>query len=218
MSSTIKTKRTDTFVPIASTAAATVANAIMTAAAIATGAIVGAAGCLALGSTGAADSILRLTKTTFNTVEAMQILGLSKNTILKKLKTGELHYEGNGGKGGYRISQKDIENYARLHKIKPNWDNFKRTELTAEEFEKQVKAVEAVESNPVLLESMIKILEAEKRRLELGLELKKLDLEEGNVMSLRDFRKKFIVAEQLINEYDKMINSYKLRLHSLDKD
>ena len=140
----------------------------------------------------------------------MQILGLSKPTVLKKLKNKELNFVGSGGKGGYKISKKDIEEYARLHKIEPDWSNFVRSELTKEELEIQTKALAEVENNPHMLEALIKIIEADKKELEL--KLKRMDLDDEALKTKRDHQLECIETEQLINEYDRVINAYKIRL------
>ena len=183
--------------------------AISAGAAVASLAVGGVAGAVALG----AASMMQLTKTSFNTVEAMQILGLSKPTILKKLKNKELNFEGSGGKGGYKISKKDIEKYARLHKIEPDWSNFIRKEPTKEELEIQTKALADVENNPEMLAAMIKIIEADKKELELMLKI--LNLDDDSVKSKREHQMECIETEQMINEYDRIINAYKIRLIKL---
>ncbi len=200
---------------IASSVVAAATTAIAGTAAAGAIAAVGAATGLASGKTvfGGTTVQLRLTKRVFNTVEAMKILGLSKPTILKKLKDKELHYEGNGGKGGYNISQKDIESYAKKHKITPNWDDFIIPDLTEEEIELQHQAVYDVENDPDMLDALIKIIEADQKGLVL--ELKMLDLKESSVKATQEFKQKCIEIEQMINEYDKIINVYRIRLIKL---
>lgn len=193
--------------------------------AAATTAIAGTATAGAIAATGIAAGAavfggpttrLRLTKRVFNTVEAMKILGLSKPTVLKKLKDKELHYEGNGGKGGYNISQKDIEDYAKKHKITPNWDDFIITDLTDEEIELQYQALCDVENDPDMLEALLKIIEANQK--DLVLQLKMMDLKDSSVKATHEYMQKCIEIEQMINEYDKIINVYKIRLIKLNAD
>ena len=189
---------------IASSAATTALSATATGLALSS-----TFGMVALG----ASSMFRLTKTTFNTVEVMQILGLSKPTVLKKLKNKELNYKGNGGKGGYEISQKDIEEYARKHKIEPNWSNFIRKEPTKEELEKEINAWADIENNPDMLESLIKIIEADKKELELYLKI--LDLDDDVEKATRAHQKEYIETEQKINNLERIINLYKIHLLKL---
>lgn len=133
------------------------------------------------------------TKTIYTTDEAMRVLGMSKPTILKKLKDGSIPFEGSGGRGGFRIRAEALEAYAIKNNIVPNWgvDN--------------TQVINAPDSEE--LEAIIKYREIEKEQLELDLE--ELELEEDDS---KDHKRNIIQIKKKIKSIDKDIQEYKMFL------
>ena len=107
-------------------------------------------------------------KDAYTTDEAMVIVGISKPTILKYMKNGELAYFGKGGRSGYFIKHNDLINFM---------DKFNMTS-------KKIQTTESIELKINLLkqEQIKKIIELAKLKGEdnekiLNLEIALLDLQ-----------------------------------------
>lgn len=104
-------------------------------------------------------------KSLYTTDEAMLVLGMSKPTILKKMRENKLKYDGNGGRGGYRFKKEYLFEYARNNDIDLNWDKV----------EDRQNSFDIV--NDIFNEQDIKRLENEKNIIKLEVERCKLKLQ-----------------------------------------
>ena len=146
----------------------------------------------------------------FTTEEAMALLQLSKPTILRKFKEWKdnpaskegIAYEGQGGRGGFRVSRASIMNYAENHGITLNWDKLIAThmEKQAEEAEKETgisqekQTLQKIELDKILLQ-----------KAELEVEYLELDAtDENDPQKKKELRKKILEAKMRIKniEYD----------------
>ena len=138
-------------------------------------------------------------KEVFTTEEAMKVLGMSKPTILKKMKDGLIPYEVSGGRGrgGYHIRREALENYAENNNIVPNWGE--------EDIPTNGPA------NKLSVEETIKLKKLQKEEAEL--ELEEIQLEPDDSV---DYKRKLIQAKKKIKKLDKDIQALKMILMSLD--
>lgn len=100
------------------------------------GGIIGVMGAAAGAMGTAAGAMGNIIKPYYTTEETMLILGMSRTTILKKMKEKKLKYEGKGGRGGYRFKKEDIIEYAQNNNIKPEWEAL-NTSLADSDFNSQ---------------------------------------------------------------------------------
>lgn len=195
---------------IGSTAAATAAGTVAAAAGVTATTAAG----VAAGTIGAATTAAALAhnkenkngdpnqpavpvKEIFTTDEAMKVLGMSKPTILKKMKDGLIPYEGSGGRGGFRIRREALEAYAKKNNIVPNW---------------------VVETNQGIdvpdkeeLEEIIKYKKLEKDELEL--ELEELELLADDTI---EHKRNVIQLKKKIKGIDKDIQETKMFLMGIN--
>ena len=136
-------------------------------------------------------------KDVYTTDEAAKVLGMSKPTVLKKLKEGLISYVSLGGRSGFRIRREALEAYAVENNIVPNW---------AIENNQLVSAPDASE-----IEAIIKHREIEKKEAEL--ELEEMELEED---SSTDHKRKIIQMKKAIIRIDKDIQEYKMLLMGMN--
>ena len=104
-------------------------------------------------------------KSLYTTDEAMLVLGMSKPTILKKMREKKLKFDGNGGRGGYRFKKEYLFEYARNNDIDLNWDKVKDKQSSFDIL------------NDIFNEQDIKRLENEKNIIKLKVERCKLELQ-----------------------------------------
>lgn len=141
-------------------------------------------------------------KELFTIEETMKILGMSKPTILKKIKEGQITPEELGVRGRgrrFHIRREEIESYALKNNIVPNWGK------------------EDISTNgptsKVRIEETIKLKELQKEEAELDLE--ELELEPDDTV---DYKRKLIQAKKKVKNIDKDIQALKIILMSLDSD
>ena len=174
---------------------------------------------------GGADALKALKalkeKEYFTTEEAMSLLQLSKPTILRKFKEWKdnpdskegIAYEGQGGRGGFRVSRASIVTYAENHGISLNWEK-----LIAAQIDKQ--AEEAEKTTGISQEKQIlQKIELDKILLQKAeLEVEYLELEatdEEDPQKKKELRKKILEAKMRVKniEYDIKVLEF-----SLEKD
>ncbi|MBQ7416990.1 MAG: hypothetical protein IJV18_02645 [Acidaminococcaceae bacterium] len=157
----------------------------------------------------------------FSTEEVMTLLQLSKPTVLRKFKEWQTNpyskegiaYEGQLGRGGFRVSKDTIEKYAESHGITLNWEK-----LVTNHIEKQ--AEESVKATGVSREKQtLHKIELDKILLEKAeLEIQYLELEaddEEDPAKAKNLRKKILEAKMRVKniEYDIKVLEF-----SLEKD
>lgn len=161
-----------------------------------------------------------ISKEYFSTEEAMILLQLSKPTILRKFKEWQndpeskegLAYEGQGGRSGFRVKRKDIDNYAVNHGITLNWD--KLVELYLEEKQREEAARTGI-SQDKQIQQKIEMNKILIKRNELEIEGLELDLEdEQDPAKKRELRRKIIEVKKRINNIE---GDSKLLEFSLEK-
>ncbi len=140
-------------------------------------------------------------KDLYTTEEAMQVLGMSKPTILKKMKEGLIPYEVSGGRGrgSYHIRREVLENYAIRNNIVPNWGN--------------ENVIATRPDNKVTVEETIKLKKIQKEEAEL--ELEELELEPVDTI---EYKRELIQAKKKIKILDKDIQALRMILISLDSN
>ena len=146
----------------------------------------------------------------FSTEEVMTLLQLSKPTVLRKFKEWQsnpyskegIAYEGQLGRGGFRVSRDTIEKYADGHGIALNWEK-----LVANHIEKQ--AEESVKATGISREKQtLHKIELDKILLQKAeLEVEYLELEatdEDDPQKKKELRKKILEAKMRVKniEYD----------------
>ena len=129
----------------------------------------------------------------FTTNEAMKVLGMSKPTILKKIKKGLIPYEGSIGRGGFVIHREELKAYAEKNNIVPDWgvDNSQ----TVSDFD------------TADLDELIKFSKIEKEKIEL--ELEELELEADDSV---EYKRKVIQTKKKIIALDNAIQQYQIIL------
>ncbi len=161
-----------------------------------------------------------INKEYFSTEEAMILLRLSKPTILRKFKEWEndhnskegLAHEGQGGRSGFRVKRKDIENYAVNHGIALDWD--KLVELYLDE-KQRYEAVRNGIPQDKQIQQKIEMNKILIKRNELEIEGLELDLEdEQDPVKKRELRRKIIEVKKRINNIE---GDSKMLEFSLDK-
>lgn len=189
---------------------------------------VGGAGLMAGSAVGTAvdtavDRLYDLVKDTLTTDEAMAVLGMSKPTILKKMKEEKvLPYSGPGGRLGYRIRKEDIAEYAKKNNITPKWNKVidnDSSQNTASTSAVQIQNdyasfLNKIKQNPDLLDDLIELTKTYQNQAKLKLE--KLKLEESNFQNTKEYKMKVILANMEINNYESEILQYNLLKRSLD--
>ena len=136
-------------------------------------------------------------KSVFTTDEAMKVLGMSKPTILKKMKEGAIPYEGSGGRGGFRIRREALEAYAERNNIVPNWGVESLPSASATDKE--------------ALEEVIKLLQIQKEEAEL--EVEELELDANDSV---ENKRLIIQAKKNVLKFDKDIQAYKMLLFAAE--
>ena len=177
--------------------AATAAGAVGAAAAGAAGAVT-AAGVAA--TYGIGNNFI---KDFLTTDEAVLVLGMSKPTLLRKLKEGLIPYDGEGGRGGFRISRQALEEYAKSKNKTLNWEALKNSDKAKTDLNKDKKAV--IE--------MIKLKEIQKEEAEL--ELEELELDANDSI---DYKRNLIQAKKNIKALDREIQSWKMLLQTVEDE
>lgn len=136
-------------------------------------------------------------KSVFTTDEAMKVLGMSKPTILKKMKEGAIPYEGSGGRGGFRIRREALEAYAERNNIVPNWGV------------ESLPAASATDKEAI--EEVIKLLQIQKEEAEL--EVEELELDANDSI---EHKRLLIQAKKNVVKFDKDIQAYKMLLFAAE--
>ncbi len=184
---------------------------------------VGGAGLVAGSAVGTAvDRLYDLVKDTLTTDEAMAVLGMSKPTILKKMKEEKaLPYSGPGGRLGYRIRKEDIAEYAKKNNITPKWNKVIDTVATQDtslpsaiQFQDLEAFDKMFEQDPTLLDDVIELTKTYQNQAKL--ELEKLKLEEPDAQNTKEYKMKIILANMKINDYELKIQQYNLLKRSLN--
>ena len=192
-------------------AGATAVGAAAAAGAAAAGTTAGlaAAGAIAAGTTAAYTvkkglktpngiiNEINTVKSIFTTDEATKVLGMSKPTILKKMKEGAIPYEGSGGRGGFRIRREALEAFAQKNNIVPNWGV-------------EIPTVQ-IPSDKDEIEELIKLRQIQKEEAELNLEELKLDTDDSI-----EHKRDIVLAKKIVNYYEKEIQSYKILLKAAE--
>lgn len=169
-----------------------------------------------------AKIIFNLVKDTLTTDEAMMVLGMSKPTILKKMKYEKvLPYSGQGGRHGYRIRKEDIAEYAKKNNITPQWakviDNTPIQDTSSAstiQIQKEYASfLEKIKQDPALLDDLIELTKTYQNQAKLKLE--KLKLEEPEAQNSKEYKMKVILANMKINDYEAEILQYNLLKRSL---
>lgn len=162
----------------------------------------------------------------FSTEEAMMLLQLSKPTILRRFKEWQnnpeskdgIAYEGQGGRGGFRVSRKAIQKYAEDHGIVLDWEKLvishldKQTEETAKTtgVSQENQTLQKIELDKILLQ-----------RTELEAEYLELELQdEEDAEKIKDLRKKLLKTRMRIKniEYDIKLLEFSLNSSPLQQD
>ena len=162
----------------------------------------------------------------FSTEEAMMLLQLSKPTILRRFKEWQnnpeskdgIAYEGQGGRGGFRVSRKAIQKYAEDHGIVLDWEKLvishldKQTEETAKTtgVSQENQTLQKIELDKILLQ-----------RTELEAEYLELELQdEVDAEKIKDLRKKLLKTRMRIKniEYDIKLLEFSFNSSPLQQD
>jgi len=120
----------------------------------------------------------------YKTNEALKLLGISKPTILRYMKKGELPYTGHGGRGGYFIKAADLKLFAKTRGI--DLDGLLDDDAVVSKNEKDVLALE-LEENHILQEKakykieLFALKEDKENELKARIELCDLALEEVKI-------------------------------------
>lgn len=161
-----------------------------------------AAGAAATGSAATAGAIAaayginaNIVKDFVTTDEAVILLGMSKPTLLKKIKEGLIPYDGAGGRGGFRISRQALEEYAKSINTTLNWEALKKSSKPKNDTDK--KAVK----------EMIKLKELQKEEAEL--ELEELELDATDTI---EYKRSLIQAKKKIKALDTEIQAWNMIL------
>lgn len=183
----------------------------------------GGAGLVASSAVGpVVDRLYDLAKDTLTTDEAMAVLGMSKPTILKKMKEEKvLPYSGPGGRLGYHIRKEDIAEYAKKNNITPKWnkvidnDSSQDTSSTSvvQIQNDYVSFLKKIKQDPSLLDDLIELTKTYQNQAKLKLE--RLKLEESNLQNTKEYKMKVILANMEINNYEAEILQYNLLKRSL---
>lgn len=172
-------------------------SALVAALGTAAGAAGVAGAAAAAGAAGvAAYKIAKGEKEYYSTDEAAKILGISKPTILKKLKEGAIPYEGSIGRNGFRIKGDAINFYAAQNDIEPNWE---------------AATAQISNNDKEAIEDMIKLKELEKAEAELDVDELELDAD-----GTTENRRKLIQAKKKVASIDKEIQGWKMFLSSIE--
>lgn len=172
-----------------------------------------------IGGTAAYNALATLKdKEYFSTEEAMILLQLSKPTILRRFKEWDnnpsskdgIAYEGQVGRGGFRVSRNTIREYAEDHGIALDWGK-----LVASHLDKQ--AEETVRTTGISQEDQtLRKIELDKillQRTQLESEYLELELqEEEDPAKVKDLRKKILKTKMHIKniEYDIKVLEFSL--------
>ena len=138
-------------------------------------------------------------KELFTTEEAMTVLGMSKPTILKKMKEGLIPYEvaGGRGRGSFHIRREELEKYAANNNIVPDW-GCDATPPTRTD-------------NKASVEETIKLKELQREEAELDLE--ELELQPEDTI---DYKRKLIQAKKKVASIEKEIQGWKIFLSYIE--
>lgn len=93
----------------------------------------------------------------YNTNEIIAIVNVSKPTILKDMKNGELPFEGHGGRGGFRVLGCYVKEYAKKRGYRPSF----------------MERLDAQEKDTVTNKKQLKVIELELKELEIMLSIAK---------------------------------------------
>ena len=154
-------------------------------------------------------------KDILTTDEAMAVLGMSKPTILKKMKYEKtLPYTGEGGRHGYRLNKKDVAEYAKRNHIKAKWKKVVEKEVeqpqhlaTNTAIQSDFKTVlEKIAKNPAILDSLIKLVKTQQKQAEL--KLQELELEDDSVKNTKEYKLKILKIKMEINKLDETLLQY----------
>lgn len=143
----------------------------------------------------------------FTTDEAMKVLGMSKPTILKKMKEKQIVYTGSGGRGGFRISREELKNYAEKNNIVPQWGEWGVENRSAVHVPDKAE----IEALIKLGEETIKYLETVKE--EAKLELQELELVPEDSV---EYKRNVIKKKKIILSIEKKIRVSQIRLQALN--
>ena len=154
----------------------------------------------------------------FSTEEAMILLQLSKPTILRRFKEWHnnhdakdgLPYEGNGGRGGFRVSRNAIRKYADDHGIALDWGKLVVSHLD-KKAEETVRTTGISQKNQTL--QKIELDNILLQRAELEVEYLSLELqEEKDPTKIKELRKKILETRMRIKniEYDIKVLEFSL--------
>lgn len=172
-----------------------------------------------IGGAAAYNALISLKdKEYFSTDETMILLQLSKPTLLRRFKEWDndhnskdgIAYEGQVGRGGFRINRTAIQKYAENHGITLDWEK-----LVVSQLEKQ--AEETVKSTGVSLENQtLQKIELDKillQRAQLESEYLELELQEEKEPSkIKELRKKILETKMRVKniEYDIKVLEFSL--------
>ena len=154
----------------------------------------------------------------FSTEETMILLQLSKPTLLRRFKEWDndhgskdgIAHEGQGGRGGFRVSRNAILKYAEGHGITLDWGKLvishldKKAEETvrATGISQEIQTRQKIELDRILLQ-----------RAELEVEYLSLELqEEEEPVKIKELRKKILETKMRIKniEYDIKVLEFSL--------
>ena len=166
------------------------------------GGIIGAVG-VATGAMGAATGAMgaaavamgNIIKPYYTTEETMLILGMSRTTILKKMKEKKLKYEGKGGRGGYRFKKEDIIKYAQNNNITPNWEAL-NTSLADSDFNSQ---------DVVRIKHDAEYLEIQIERCKIELRLLRMNASDDKKVIEENKRKELLIKLKLADIMESIV-------------
>lgn len=163
------------------------------------------------------DNLYKKVKDTLSTDEAMVVLGMSKPTILKKMKYEKtLPYSGPGGRIGYRLRKEDVAEYAKKNHITPRWDKILEQAHEPQQFLSEVtlsqedynSLLNQISKNPAILDSLIELIKTKQKQVQL--KLQELKLEDDAILNTKEHKIKVIQLELEISKYDEQLLQYSI--------
>lgn len=142
----------------------------------------------------------------FSTEEAMILLQLSKPTILRKFKEWQndpdskegIAFEGQGGRGGFRVRRNNIQKYVEDHGISLRWD-----ELLMNKLDTEIKNMEGDR-----LKKELNLLDLLIKNSQLDLEYETIASKNKEDISIQEFQKLIKIKKRILElEYEKQILS-----------
>lgn len=171
------------------------------------------------------DELYKKVKDTLSTDEAMVVLGMSKPTILKKMKYEKtLPYSGPGGRIGYRLRKEDVAEYAKNNHITPRWDKILDQSREQPQFSPEISLnptdyesfLNQITKKPAILDSLIELTKTKQKQAQL--KLQELKLEDDAILNTKEHKIKVIQMELEISKYEEQLLQYNILKETIKTD